>query len=127
MAKTNDLSELVVNEDFTIDGVISEIYCTEKGIFPKLTLKVTPKKNIVVKTLSFEGYSPVETGDRVSAKIARYDKIKRLNVPWSGYSYHERNFNKEESAIELIIKAEDGSALRIDRSWNYNNFLKKSG
>ena len=69
-----------------------------------------------------------QNGDVITARIPRYKEEKiggfltTLNdMGW----YVDREFDLEESAIEIIIKSDDGRELRRDRSVDYNKFLKK--
>jgi hypothetical protein len=148
-SRSKQLYELVATENFTVDEVVAESYATSftshsemrsggsspvyrGGFTSRLVLKVSPdNQDVPVRTLSFEGLSVVRAGDYISAQIPRYEE-KRVG---SGFHsgpydrdrvfYFDRNFNSEESAIELALLSEDGNVLRIDRAVNYKNFVKK--
>jgi len=111
-------------------GGRSPVY--QGGFTSRLVLKVSPdNRDVPVRTLKFDGFSVVRAGDYVSAQIPRYEE-KRVN---SGFHsgpydrdrvfYFDRNFNPEESAIELALLSADGNVLRRDRAVNYKNFVKE--
>ncbi|OYT57321.1 MAG: hypothetical protein B6U68_02035 [Candidatus Aenigmarchaeota archaeon ex4484_14] len=145
---SKQLHELVVTENFTVDEVVAESYATfftphsemvigerspvyRGGFTSRLVLKVSPdNQDVPVRTLRFNGFSVVRAGDYISAKIPRYEE-KRVG---SGFHsgpydnrvfYFDRDFNPEESAIELAILSADGNVLRRDRAVNYKNFVKE--
>ena len=148
-SRSKSLQELVVIENFTVNEIIAESYATsftprserviggkssiyEGGFTSRLVLKVSPyNQDIPVKTINFDGFSTVMVGNHISAKIPKYEekKIARdLHFPSGPYSrdrifYFDRDFNPEESAIELAILAEDGTVLRKDRAINYKIFV----
>ncbi|RLE39592.1 hypothetical protein DRJ17_00140 [Candidatus Woesearchaeota archaeon] len=146
-SRSKPLSELIVTENFSVDEVVSESYVTSftpysemvfggkppvyKGGFTlRLLLRVSPENpDIPIRTLIFDGVSVVRVGDCISAKIPKYEK-KRI---YSGFHsgpcdrdrvfYLDRDFNPEESAIELALISADGKVLRRDRAINYKNFV----
>ena len=146
---SKELSDVVITEKFTVDEVIAQSYAksftpdSERvmgGISPvykggftsRLIIQVSPdNQNVPVKTLNFEGISPIKTGDYISAQIPRYEERRVDNDHYfsgrRGYDifYLDRDFNPEESAIELALLSEDGRVLRRDRSVKYQKFLKK--
>lgn len=149
-ANSKNLYELLIFENFKINEVNSQIYTTNctpnsniifncikpmsyhSGFTPKLTLKVTPNdKYNPIRTLIFEGISPVKAGDYISAQIPRYEEKKVSANFYSGpfnkelVFYFDREFNQEESAIELVLISEDGNILRRDKAINYDGFFKK--
>ncbi|HDD72458.1 MAG TPA: hypothetical protein ENG00_00025 [Candidatus Aenigmarchaeota archaeon] len=146
-ARSKPLHELVVSENFTVVGVVSKSYRTQftpksemviggrspvysGGYIYKLILNVIPdNKNIPVRTLNFEGISPVCAGDYISAKIPRYEerKIEPYGRPCcrSLTFYLDRDFRPEEDAIEISIFSEDRKRiLRTDRSVDYEEIME---
>ena len=145
-ARSRKLSELVVEEKFTVEQVIGESYATnvtfyhsgipfgtsipsyETGFTLKQILTVLPYNQIPVRTLIFNGISPVKAGDYISAKIPVCERKEISGVgplDSNRVFYFDRNFTTEESAIELSILAPDGTVLRTDRSVDYKRFVKE--
>ncbi|MBU2616336.1 MAG: hypothetical protein KKC19_04500 [Nanoarchaeota archaeon] len=146
---SKQLYELVATENFTIDEVIAESHDTSftphsemrlggrspvyrGGFTSKLVLKVSPdNQDVPVRTLSFEGLFIVKAGDYISAQIPRFEEKRVGTGFYSGpydkdrVFYFDRDFNPEESAIELALLSIDGNTLRKDRSVNYKSFVKK--
>lgn len=148
-SRSKPLCDLVVSENFTVNEVMGESYVTPShfnsffeiipGATPhvysgsltsKLVLKVTPdNQDIPVRSLNFDGNSSVRPGDYINAKIPKYKEKKVIpNCSGSCFSqdhifYFDRDFNPEESAIELTILSEKGK--RTDRAVNYKDFMKK--
>ncbi|MEA3248609.1 MAG: hypothetical protein U9Q73_02790 [Nanoarchaeota archaeon] len=148
-SRSRHLYELVATENFTVDEVVAESYATSftpnskmilGGRFPvyrggftsKLVLKVSPdNQNVPVTTLNFNGISVVKAGDYISAQIPRFEE-KRVGAGLHSGPYErdrvfylDRDFNPEESAIELALLSTDRNVLRRDRSINYESFVKK--
>ncbi len=144
-SRSKPLHELVVTENFTVKDVVAESYRTlfaqseligkpspvyEAGFTSKLVLKVSPDNPIPVRTLNFAGVSIVRAGDYISAKIPKYEE-KRVASSHVGPYYRDkvvycdRDFNPEESAIELSILSKDGRVLRRDRAVNYKRFAEE--
>ncbi|MEJ2267997.1 MAG: hypothetical protein P8X70_02890, partial [Nanoarchaeota archaeon] len=102
------------------------------GFTSRLVLKVSPdNQDVPITTLNFEGFSIVKAGDYISAQIPKFSEIR---VETGFYSrpcnidkvfYLDRDFNSEESAIELALLSTDRKVLRRDRAVNYKNFEKK--
>lgn len=143
------LYELVATENFTVAEVIAESYTTSftphseirfggrspvysGGFTSKLVLKVlADNQDVPVTTLNFDGFSVVKAGDYISAQIPRFEE-KRVGTGFHSRPYDrdrvfyfDRNFNPEESAIELALFSNDGNVLRRDRSVNYKSFVKE--
>jgi len=141
-ARSKELDELVVVENFTVEDVVSECCGTaftphseiiiggkspsyEGGFTSNLTLKVTPDNAIPVRTLNFKGSSVVRAGDYISAEILRCDERKIMEGFGRPYHqedktfYFDRKFMPEETAIELAILSDDGKVLRRDRAVGY--------
>ncbi len=117
--RVKNLSELIFSEDFTVDYVFSEFDSEVITI-----LDVTPDNDIPIETLVFKGYSPVIAGNSITAKVARYDLEKAGPTKWHTSIYFARNkWNKEESAIEIIIWDEEGDAMRTDEAKDYKKFM----
>lgn len=146
-SRSKHLYELVATENFTVDEVVAESYATSftphmmiggrspvyrGGFTSKLVLKVSAdNQDVPVTTLNFDGLSVVKAGDYISAQIPRYEE-KRVGTGFhSGphdrdrIFYFDRDFNPEESAIELALLSTDGNVLRRDRSVNYKSFIKE--
>ena len=149
-SRSNNLYELLVEEDFNVNEVIAETYAISFTQYPdlilsserplvyhggftsRLVLKVTPEnKDTPIRTLNFEGFSPVKAGDYISAQILRYKEEKVSSGFYSGpfdkerVFYFDREFNQEESAIELTLISAKWKVLRIDRAVDYQKFIKK--
>ena len=148
-SRSKQLYELVATENFTVNEVIAESYPTSftpysemmvggrspvyrGGFTSRLVLKVSPdNQNIPIRTLIFDGLSIVKTEDYISAQIPKYEE-KRADSGFHFESYDrdrvfyfDRNFNSEESAIELVLLSADGDVLRRDRAVNYKIFVKE--
>ncbi len=133
---------------FTIDEVVAEsreTYITPSsevvmggrsdtyggGFTMSLTFKVTPDDETVpVRTLYFRGFSALEAGDYVTAKIARKimeTNVEFLSIPSNAMGFptqkplsYEMELSLEERAIELKkISKPDGKVLRIEKSVDY--------
>ena len=91
------LSDLVVEEKFLIENVLSETHGTfyapslvsggrspvhEMGYISILHLEVLPiSENIPIRKLNFKGFSTLRVGDYISVKIPRYEeKIIRTGI-----------------------------------------------
>ena len=148
-SKSKQLYELVSTENFNVDDVVAKSYATSvtpqsemiiggrsphynTGFTSQLVLKVTPiNSQVPIKTLNFHGFSIVKAGDRISASIPKYRKeelggegyVKPFNR--AEIIYYDRDFNSEESAIELALLSADGKILRRDKAVDYENFVKK--
>ncbi len=149
---SKQLYELVATENFTVDEVDGKYYSTSftphsemriggkspvyrGGFTSRLVLKVSPNnQDVPVRTINFDGFSIVRAGDYISAQIPRY-QIKKVESgglhssgPYRPFNikifYLDRDFDAEESAIELAILSADGKVLRRDRAVNYNEFIK---
>jgi hypothetical protein len=143
------LYELVVTEKFTVHDVVAESYATSftphsemrfggsspvyrGGFTSRLVLKVSPdNQDVPITTLNFEGFSIVKAGDYISAQIPKFVE-RRVETGFHSRPYNrdkvlyfDRDFNPEESAVELALLSTDGKILRRDRSVNYKNFEKK--
>lgn len=136
--KSKKLYELLVTERFTVEGVLGELKTSsytsssdmvfgEKSlggitaVYPKLTLEVTPDKEIPVRFINFDGYSPVKRGDYIEATIPKYEERRFFEV--DSILYTERDFKEKENAIELAILSKDGNILRRDRTADYKIFV----
>lgn len=143
-SKSKKLNELIVSENFIVEEVISESYATSftpksemvlggyspsysVGHTSRLVLKVSPdNKEIPVQTLNFSGSSIIKAGDYISAKIPKYKKSKYNGLFKKEKTfYFDRDFNSEESVIELALLSENEEVLRKDRSVDYRNFIKE--
>lgn len=142
------LYKLVSEEKFNVDKVLTETeeisirtgemiiggkntYSTS-GMTLKMTLDVTPERDIPVRNLNFTGFSPVRADDSIIAKIPRYEKKSfRLAGSRTVYDdgtrifYFDRAYRPVEDAIELIILSPNGKPSRVDRAVNYQMFVKK--
>lgn len=147
-SRSKQLYELVVTEKFTVKEVVAESYTTsftpdselrlggrspvyEGGFTSRLILKVSPdNQDVPITILNFDGLSVVRAGDYVSAQIPRYEKIRVGTGFHSGpydrdrVFYLDRDFDVEESAIELAILSPEGTVSRRDRSVKYKTFAK---
>jgi hypothetical protein len=147
-AGSKEIYELVFQERFTVDGVLTESDATHipvgepvyggrsnscsGGMNFKTTLDVTPAQDIPVRHLNFPGFSPVKLDDMIDAKIPKYEgKSFRVAGRGTVYDrgdkifYFDRDFKPCEDAIELAILSPGGRPARIDRSVLYGNFVKK--
>ena len=151
-SRSKPLQELIVSEKFIINEILGESYSTSTsvrgewragpmdvqyvngGYASKLILKVTPNNlDVPVRTLNFNGpWLPIRPGFHISAKIPKYEE-KRFGYSFfkiESYEreqvfYLDRDFNEEESVIELGIISEDGKILERYRSVDYSRFLEK--
>ena len=138
--ESKKLYELLVKERFIVEGVLGESktlsYTSSSdmivggesiggitAIYPKLTLEVLPDKEIPVRFINFDGYSPVKNGDYIEAIIPKYEERRFFEI--DSILYTERAFKKEESAIELAILSKDGEILRTDRTADYEYFIER--
>ncbi len=148
-SRSKPLRELVVIENFTVNEITGKSYATsfpppsgmffsrispayEGGFISRLVLKVSPDNpDIPIRTINFDGFSTVVAGNHIFAKIPKYEE-KKISSDFHFHSGHysesrifhlDRDFNPEESAIELAILAEDGTVLRKDRAINYKIFV----
>ena len=108
------------------------ILVNQSGFMSKLVMDVTPgDKDNPIRTLIFNGISPVKAGDYISAQIPRYKEEKVNSGFYSSpfekerVFYFDRKFNPEEIAIELTLLSENGDIIRIDRAVNYNKFVNR--
>ena len=143
------LNELIVEEKFNVNGVLVETYTHsitplselviggksstyKTGYSSRAILEVTPyRPNIPVKTLYFNGFSVVKAGDVILAKIPKYREEKVEDPDNYGLYesskrifYLDRDFKPEEKAIEITILSSEGKKLRVERSVDYNLFIK---
>ncbi len=148
-ARSKPLHELVQTAYFRVNGVVGQSYATEvdveqfigehssahpAGHTSGLVLKVTAEDaSIPVKELIFSGFSAVRGGDRVKALIPRYAAESEESYGLGLFSGEntpthnvDRPYQPEEHAIELTIMEADRE-VRIDRSVDYWNFVRKSG
>ncbi|MFA7708240.1 MAG: hypothetical protein WCX73_04790 [Candidatus Pacearchaeota archaeon] len=147
------LEKLIFPCYFNVTEVISQSYATsveplsemviggrsssyEAGFSSKLVLKVDSiDSKIPINTLNFRGFSIVKAGDYISALVPRYTSksFDNHNNPMVGNEtmkdtyYFDREFNKEELAIQLVIFDSlfikgDKNILRTDRSVEYHRF-----
>lgn len=148
---SKQLKDFVVAEDFIVRQVISKNYSKlftplseiivggrspsyETGYSSELKIKVDSiEGKCPVKILNFYGYSIVRAGDKITAKIPRYKQMKenRFNHSFlhsfnNQTFYFDREFNLEESVIEIIIKDQLNNELRIDRSIDYQEYSKNN-
>ena len=138
--ESKNLYELLVKERFTVESVLGEVetlsYTSSSdmvfggkslggitAVYPKLTLEVLPDKEIPVRVINFDAYSPVKKGDYIEAIIPKYEERRFFEI--NPILYTERDFKKEESAIELAILSKDGEILRVDRSADYEYFIER--
>ena len=145
-ARSKKLEDLIVTEKFTVDEVLVGSYPTSftpssemriggrspvytGGFWSKITLKVTPENSSVpVKTLIFDGFSTVRAGDYVSVRIPKYAEERVYSGDFYKQEkvfYLERDFNAEESAIELAILSGDKKVLRTERAVSYRHFSQE--
>ncbi|MFW5991029.1 MAG: hypothetical protein ACOCZQ_01020 [Nanoarchaeota archaeon] len=144
---SKELCELVRTEYFTVRNIISGSYKTsftptseagvggrspsyEGGYKTIVELTVTPKKDIPIKKLRFEGNCQVQGGDYIFAKIPRY-KEERLGNGGALFGsennvfYHDRKFKLSEDAIEIGVLSRDGRKKDDKyRSVDYKKFLE---
>jgi len=148
-SRSKKLYELVATENFTVNEVVAESYTTSftpysemsfggsspvyrGGFTSRLVLKVSPdNRDVPVATLNFDGLSVVKAGDYIAAQIPRFEE-KRIGTGFHSRPYDrdkvfyfDRDFNPEESAIELTLLSTDGNVLRKDRAVNYKKFSKE--
>ena len=148
-SRSKHLYELVATENFTVDEVVAESCATSftpdsemrfggsspvynGGFTSRLVLKVSPNnQDVPITALNFDGLSVVKAGDYISAQIPRFEE-KRVGTEFLSESYDrdrvfyfDRDFEPEESAIELTLLSADGNVLRRDRSVNYKSFVKE--
>ncbi len=138
--ESKKLHELLVKERFTVENVLGELKTSSytsssemivggkshgsiTAVYPKITLEVLPDKEIPVRFINFDGYSPVKNGDYIQTTIPKYEERKFFEI--DSILYTERDFKKEESAIELAIISKDGEILRRDRTADYKYFIKR--
>ena len=97
-ARSKPLQELVFDETFTVEGVVSQSYLnsvmtgpmmigspnpkSKTGYKTKLSIKVIPDNKIPVTELVFYGDSIIKAGDKVIARIPKYDILSHTKV-WS--------------------------------------------
>lgn len=152
-SRSKKLYELIASENFTVNAVIAESYATtytphseivfggkspvyHGGLTSRLILTVTPdNENTPVRKLTFDGISAVRGGDRISAKMPKYEEkfvgpsismlLQRNAHNIHRAFYLDRSFNTEESAIELAILSDDRKILRTDRAVDYKDFIKE--
>lgn len=154
MKKTREpksLEDLVVLYKFFVNEVVSkskEVKFTPQseirfgGSTPRYTmgyastlmLKVDPilSDKKIVKTLTFNGYSPVRAGEIIEAKIPRYtfEETREPHRFISKREYFDRPFNEKESAIEItivninLLNHQTTKRLRTDRSVDYSYYIK---
>ena len=145
---SKELYELVFEEKFNVDKVLTEsaeisipvgetliggrnTYRTS-GMTLKMTLDVTPENDIPVRNLNFIGFSTVKADDSILAKIPKY-KTKKFRIAKHRTVYDDgnrifffdRKYKPVEDVIELTIISPNGKPVRVDRSVNYDNFVKK--
>ena len=139
--ESKKLYELLVKERFIVEGVLGESktlsYTSSSdmivrgesiggitAIYPKITLEVLPDKEIPVRFINFDGYSPVKKGDYIEAIIPKYEERRFFEV--DSILYTERDFKEKESAIELAILSKDKKEiLRTDRTADYEYFIER--
>ncbi|MBI5804190.1 hypothetical protein HY450_03025 [Candidatus Pacearchaeota archaeon] len=134
------LHELVVSVNFIVHDVVAQTHGTSftptsewmiggsspvywGGFTSSIILKVSPDdRDIPVRELTFDGFSPIRAGDYISAKIPRYEEKKfSENLHSKGKTlYFDRDFKEEERAIELAIIS-DGRVVRTDRAVDYRS------
>lgn len=143
--KSKPLSQLVIEEEFTIKELCGQTFATKiipiseivlggrnptysTGYTQSLILKVIPKRNIPVKNILFNGYAPFRPGEKIIAKIPRYKEVKfpemeGFLIPQKSIEifYFDRKFISNEEAIEL--SSLDGK--EVHKSSTYSFFLKK--
>ncbi len=130
--RSKPLHELVAIGTFVVEDVLGE---SNKS---RLKLKVKPYGSNNPNYLYFHGFSIVKPGDTIIAKIPRYEKIKRppylpyipprpnVGIDQTMTFYIDREFKEEENSIELIIVSDKEQVKpRIDRSIEYDGFMKK--
>ena len=152
--ESKPLHELVHELEFIVEEVISNQEATiytkgelmvgghnhsySGGYQSTLNLKVKPyPRPAPIKELVFNGMSTVEAGHHITAKIPAYRGETESGLPQGSYNglfawpehvyYLPIELKKKESAIELMIKSASGNILRIDRSVDYNKFVKPKG
>jgi len=142
------LHELVHDEYFTVERVVSETdptYFTPDseivfgersrgysgGNITNIVLEVASNNRPPIKRLSFEGNSGVRAGDRILAKIPKYDERREFveegqicGADDTRIVYIPRQeYRDTEKAIEInIIEIGTGKVLRTDRSVEYKSF-----
>jgi len=147
-ALSKPLYELIVSENFLIEDILGQSYAHsftpisevnfegkspryDGGYSSDLVLKVLPERDIPIKTLFFSGFFPGLIGNKISAKIPRYEKRNINEGYFTCFSreartfYLDRDFNDREEAIELAILSPKGKILRLDRAVGYGEFMKR--
>lgn len=90
------------------------------GFTKYLELKVKPlDETCFIKTILFEGDSPVLGGYTILAKIRKYEEgYIRSSFIYNKNNilYVERPYNEQESALEISILDDKGEIIRTDES-----------
>ncbi len=139
--ESKKLHELVYEEKFKVEKVLSQsseyiLNFNEDTPFGKnFTRKKAGYKNCIflevssierdipVENLIFKGYSSVNSGDYILAKIPRHEIERDIER----FFYYDRDYKSKEVAIELNILSKDDfdSVLRTERAINYDKFMDK--
>lgn len=124
------ISVLGENYEVPVDGFWKfRDYGIRGGYATRLTIQVTKDEDhaFPVKTLIFNGTSPVEMNNHIIATIPRYEGREGYvgqTTPMNNGKrtfYHDRPYQKEETAIELNLV----NRGRTDKSINYQKFKKR--
>lgn len=142
-SQAKQLHELVATEKFMVNSAIGQDYAISFSIDSEwrcgsipstygggfrsiLTLEVSPEnKDIPIRTIIYNGRCEVRAGERIAAKIPKYEKKKeelRVGQDNGKTFYIDRDFKTEESAIELTILSKNG---RTDRATDYDIYISK--
>ena len=142
-ARAKPLYELVHEETFEVQEVEAENYAHSvrshsKPLFQRYSvgystrtkIKVKPDNKIPVRTLTFEGYTSIQKGDRITAVIPRYEthREERGFSDWvpHGVIYTDRPYKADEEAIAIRkLGNKSKEVLRTDLSTNYESFRKE--
>lgn len=128
-ARSKPLRELIKTESFLVRGLhlpkIRTIPFT-----PSIVLEVLPEDSTIpIRELTFSGYTELEEGDIINAKMPRYHKhgfdpfnSKKVIDPKEVF-YTDRAFYRErEVAITLTLIGLSGENLRTEFSDDYSFF-----
>ncbi len=121
--KRKPLTDFIHEEDFEVVYITEENYGTHSivgemviggrnltrdgGYITLATIEVKPKRDIPIKTLEFRGHTSIKKGDRIIARVLRYDARMDFedgsNVYDDGIEnvYSDRDYKEKESAIEI--------------------------
>jgi hypothetical protein len=126
-----DLKDYVTQERFHVTGVLCktertnpemdsvyrhERHTTEIAVLPY-------KESCPIRVLHFRGYSTVQTGDSIDARIVRTNGT-RLNSEGVRECIPRSDYKKSEIAIEMVrLSADLSTKLRTERSIEYSDHV----